>query len=56
MNSNPRSLEEISKEAEGGLNAVQGSADKGKMISPEDASGETTVKEQAENFIKNLTN
>lgn len=54
--SNPRSLDEISKEASKGLNAVQGSADKSKMVSPEDASGETTVKEQAKNFLEGLTN
>ena len=54
--SNPRGMEEITKEAQGGLNAVQGSADKDKMISREDASDATTVKEQAAGFLKNLTN
>ncbi len=53
---NPRSMEELSKEAENGLNAVQGSADKSKMISPKDASDKTTVKEQAKNFLEDLTN
>ena len=53
--SNPRGIKEITQEAQKGLNAVQGGADKGKMISPEDASDETTVKEQAANFLENLT-
>lgn len=54
--SNPRGLKEITKESQQGLNAVQGGADKGKMISPEDASDVTTVKEQAANFLEDLTN
>ncbi|MDJ0687436.1 MAG: hypothetical protein QNJ41_02900 [Xenococcaceae cyanobacterium MO_188.B32] len=49
-------MEELNKEAENGLNAVQGSADKSKMISPEDASDKNTVKEQAKNFLEGLTN
>ncbi len=52
--SNPRGMEELTKEAEGGLNAVQGSADKDEMISRKDASDETTVEEQAENFLQKL--
>lgn len=54
-NSNPRGMEEMTKKAEGGLNAVQGSADKDKMISPEDTDA-TTVKEKAAGFLENLTN
>ena len=53
--SNPRGIDEVTKEAQKGLNAVQGSADKDKMISPEDADA-TTVKEKAANFLENLTN
>lgn len=54
--SNPRGLEEITKEAQKGLNAVQGGADESKMVSPEDASDATTIKEKAANFLDNLTN
>ena len=53
--SNPRGINEVTKEAQKGLNAVQGSADKGKMVSPEEADA-TTVKEKAANFLDNLTN
>ncbi|NJL53035.1 MAG: hypothetical protein HC930_14080 [Hydrococcus sp. SU_1_0] len=53
--SNPRGIEEITKEAQKGLNAVQGDADKDKMISPDEANG-TTVEEQADNFFKKLVN
>ena len=53
--SNPRGIEEVTKEAQKGLNAVQGGADRDKMISPEDAEA-TTVKEKAANFLDNLTN
>lgn len=53
--SNPRGINEVTKEAQKGLNAVQGSADKDKMISREDADA-TTVKEKAANFLDNLTN
>ena len=53
--SNPRGLEEVTKEAQKGLNAVQGGADASKMVSPEDASDATTIKEKAAGFIENLT-
>ena len=53
--SNPRGIEEVTKEAQKGLNAVQGGADKDKMISPEDTDA-TTVKEKAANLLENLTN
>lgn len=53
--SNPRGIKEVTKEAQKGLNAVQGSADEGKMISPEEANA-TTVKEKASKFFDNLTN
>ncbi|MEL6578345.1 MAG: hypothetical protein AAFQ14_01225 [Cyanobacteria bacterium J06621_12] len=52
--SNPRGIDEITKEAQKGLNAVQGSADSGKMISSSEADA-TTVKEKAANFFDKLT-
>lgn len=53
--SNPRGVEKTTKEAQGGLNAVQGDADKDKMISTKDADA-TTVEEEAESFLENLVN
>ena len=53
--SNPRGIDEIIEESQNGLNAVQGGADKDKMISPEDTDA-TTVKEQAANLLDNLLN
>ncbi len=53
--SNPREIDEIIEESQNGLNAVQGRADKDKMISPEDTDA-TTVKEQAANLLDNLLN
>lgn len=52
--SNPRGIEEITKEAQKGLNAVQGGADKDKMISPQDAQGATTIEEQADNLLDKI--
>ena len=52
--SNPRGMKEVSKKAQNGLNGVQGSADKGKMVSPEDSNA-TTVREQAAKILDNLT-
>ena len=53
--SNPRGINEVTKEAQKGLNAVQGGADKEKMVSPEEADA-TTVEEKAANFFDKLTN
>ncbi len=53
--SNPRGIKEVTKEAQKGLNAVQGGADKDKMVSPKEADA-TSVKEKAANFLDNLTN
>ena len=53
--SNPRGLEEITKEAQKGTNAVQGGADANKMISKDEANA-TTVKEKAANFFDKLGN
>lgn len=52
--SNPRGIKEVTKEAQKGLNAVQGGADADKMVMPEDTDA-TTVKEKAENFFDKLT-
>lgn len=53
--SNPQGIEEVTREAQKGLNEVQGGADKDKMISPDEANG-TTVEEQADSFFKKLVN
>ena len=53
--SNPRGIEEVAKEARKGTNAVQGSADADKMISPDEANA-TTIKEKASKLIDSLTN
>lgn len=54
--SNPRGIEEVTEKAQKGLNAVQGAADRNKMVSPEEAKGATTVEEQAANFLENIKN
>jgi hypothetical protein len=51
---NPLTLEETAQRAKGGLNEVQGAADKDKMISSEDTDA-TSVTEQAKNFLRDLT-
>ena len=51
--SNPRGIEEVTKEAQKGTNAVQGGADSEKMISPDETSA-TTVKEKAASFFDKL--
>jgi len=51
--SNPRGIEEVSKEAQKGLNGVQGAENKEKMISKEEADA-NTVKEKAANFFDNI--
>ena len=53
--SNPRGIEEVTEKAQQGTNAVQGAADKDKMVKPEETNA-TTVKEKAANFLDNLTN
>lgn len=52
--SNPRGIDKITKEAQKGTNAVQGGADSGKMVSPDEANA-TSVKEKAANFFDSLT-
>lgn len=54
--SNPRGINEVTKEAQKGLNAVQAGADKEKMVDPEEASDATTITDKAANFFDNLTN
>ena len=51
----PRGLEETIQKAQQGTNAVQGGADKDKMVKPEETSA-TSVKEKAASFLDNLTN
>ena len=51
--SNPRGINEVTKEAQKGTNAVQGGADADKMVSPEETNA-TTVKEKAASFLDNL--
>ena len=53
--SNPRGIDEVTKEAQKGTNAVQGSADADKMVSPEETNA-TTVPEKAASFFDKLTN
>lgn len=53
--SDPRGIDEITKEAQKGTNAVQGGADADKMISPDETDA-TTVKEKASGFFDKLTN
>lgn len=53
--SNPRGINEVTEEAQKGLNAVQGAADSDKMIDRDEANA-TTVKEKAASFLDNLTN
>ncbi|MCM1981692.1 hypothetical protein [Lyngbya confervoides] len=52
--SQPRSLKEVQSVAKGGLNGVQGSADKEKMIQPEDAPEASTVRDDIESGIKSI--
>lgn len=50
----PFGIDEITQESQKGLNEVQGSADKEKMVSP-DETDTPTVKDKAANFFDNLT-
>ena len=48
----PPSLKDIQdRTGKGGLNEVQGTADKDKMISPKDAENNTSIEEKLENFL-----
>lgn len=51
----PRGLEETTQKAQQGTNAVQGGADKDKMVKSEETSA-TSVKEKAASFLDSLTN
>lgn len=53
--SDPRSMEELQSDLEGGLNAVQGKGDYGKMKRPSNSKDATTIKEQIEEGLKNIT-
>jgi hypothetical protein len=52
----PPSLKEVTERSQAGLNEVQAGADRDKMISPEDAKGTETVKDQTENFLDKILN
>lgn len=52
----PPSLEEVEQRNKGGLNEVQGKADIGKMVSPEDAQGTVSPKDQIQKALDKLTN
>ena len=52
--STPRGIKEITEKAQGGLNEVQGAADKDKMIRPEESDAETFA-DKANDFFKGLT-
>lgn len=48
----PPSLKDIqARTGKGGINEVQGTADKDKMISPKDAKDNTTIEEQIKDFL-----
>jgi len=47
----PLNLKDIQKRTAGGLNEVQGTADKDKMISPKDAQGQTTIEDQIKKIL-----
>ncbi|MDY6940932.1 MAG: hypothetical protein SWY16_25155, partial [Cyanobacteriota bacterium] len=50
--SDPRSEKEMKNDAPGGLNRVQGAADREKMIKPEDAKNIETPTDRIENFLE----
>lgn len=52
----PSMNEVIEKTKGGGLNEVQGTADREKMISPENAKQDDSPEEQAKGFLEKLTN
>ncbi|EKQ67090.1 hypothetical protein OsccyDRAFT_4912 [Leptolyngbyaceae cyanobacterium JSC-12] len=49
------SIEEISKRAQRGINEVQGSADMGKMSTPENSQDATTFKDQVKRVLDKVT-
>lgn len=53
--SNPRGIEEVTEKAKKGTNAVQGAADKEKMVTPDETKA-TSIEEKANEFFQNLTN
>lgn len=53
--SQPMSLEETQKKANEGLNEVQGAADRDRMYTPENSQNATSVKDQVQNLLENVT-
>lgn len=53
--SQPRSLEEIQADTEGGLNSIQGKADYHKMSRPENSQDATTVEDQIKDALESIT-
>ncbi|MGV2830167.1 hypothetical protein [Myxosarcina sp. GI1(2024)] len=53
--SNPRGIEEVTEKAKNSPNAVQGEADKEKMVTPEETNA-PSIEEKANKFFQNLTN
>lgn len=51
----PLGLEETQKEANKGLNEVQGDADLDKMNRPENSQGATTVEDEVKNLLEKVT-
>jgi hypothetical protein len=54
LKSNPRSLEEVQADTEGGLNGVQGKANKNKMSNPQNTGMATSVEQQIDEKLKEL--
>lgn len=52
----PPSLEQVEARSKQGINEVQGGADVGKMISPEDAQGTVSPKDQIQKVLDKVTN
>ncbi|MBD2314562.1 low temperature-induced protein [Desertifilum sp. FACHB-1129] len=50
----PKSLEETTKKAQGGINAIQGGADAEKMYTPDDSQSTTSVEEKIGDALQNI--
>lgn len=50
----PRGLEEVTKKAQAGLNAVQGGADADKMVTPDETNAKS-VRDKAADLLKDAT-
>ncbi|MGB3403746.1 MAG: low temperature-induced protein [Microcoleaceae cyanobacterium] len=54
LKSNPRSLEEVQADTEGGLNGVQGKANINKMSNPQNTGMAKSVEQQIDDKLKEL--